>query len=349
MRYAALSLLACLLLTVTARGVEIPAELQKVLPKEAEELVGEDYSVEGFFAAVAALPERLAEQGKKLVKAQGRGAASVLLVAVFCAAMSCWESPVLPIAGGLAVTVLSAESLEKFIALGQETITALNTFAEVLLPTLAAAAAVSGRAMTASMQQVTAMFLVSMLTGLICDVLLPATCLYIGVLTAGHCLQEPRLGAVAGGMKKIITWVLTTTVFLVTLYLSVARVLTGGADAAAIKLTKSAISGAVPVVGSIVADAAETVLAGTAMLKNTVGIFGVLGVLGLCALPFLQLGIQYLLYKGASFLVSAMGVDWLSKLIDGLGGAFGLILGMAGSCAVLVLISILCFLGVVSG
>ena len=77
------------------------------------------------------------------------------------------------------------------------------------------------------------------------------------------------------------------------------------------------------------------------MLKNTVGIFGTVAVLAICLLPFLHLGIQYLLYKLTAFLASAMGVPKLCKLIDGLGGAFGLLLGMTGSCALLLLISVL--------
>ena len=111
---------------------------------------------------------------------------------------------------------------------------------------------------------------------------------------------------------------------------------------------KAAISAAVPVVGGVISDAAETVLAGAGLVKNTIGIFGVLAVLSACAIPFLHLAIQYLLYKLTAFLSAAMGVPWLSKLIDGLGGAFGLVLGMTGACAVLLLVSVLCFLGAVT-
>jgi len=342
-------LAACLALTVGAKSADIPRELENALPGTAEELMGEDYSAEGFFDAVASLPGKLAAAGEKILKERLEGAVSLLLVAVVCGAVSCWETPFLPVAGGLAVTMLAAGSLEDLIGLGADTVSELDTFAKVLLPTLAAAAAVSGAAVTASVQQVTAMFLVSVVTSVISGFLLPMTYLYIGVLAAGHCLQEGRLGAIAEGMKRCVTWLLTTMLLLFTLYLSVARVLTAATDASAVKMTKTAISGVVPVVGGIISDAAETVLAGAGMVKNSIGIFGLLGILSVCALPFLHLGIQYLLYKAVAFLSSAMGVGWLSKLIDGLGGAFGLVLGMTGSCAVLLLVSVLCFLGAVTG
>ena len=77
------------------------------------------------------------------------------------------------------------------------------------------------------------------------------------------------------------------------------------------------------------------------MLRNSVGVFGMLAILSACVYPFLQLGIQYLLFKLTAFLAGALGAPSLCKLIDGLGGAFGLVLGMTGSCAFLLLISVL--------
>ena len=83
-----------------------------------------------------------------------------------------------------------------------------------------------------------------------------------------------------------------------------------------------AISGVVPVVGGIIAEASETVLAGASVLKGTIGVFGLLGVLALCAYPFLQLGIQYLLYQLTRFLASVIGSPELCAVIKGLGGGY---------------------------
>ena len=192
------------------------------------------------------------------------------------------------------------------------------------------------------------MFFVDLLIQLIDRVCLPMVYLYIGVVTAAACLPENRLGALADGVKKVVTWILTGAVLAFTLYLSVVRVITGSADAVTVKVAKAAISGVVPVVGKIISDASETVLAGAGMLKNTIGIFGTLAILAACAYPFLQLGVQYLLYKLTAFLAGAVGAPGLCKLIDGLGGAFGLILAMTGSCALLLLVSVLSSVGAVT-
>ena len=207
--------------------------------------------------------------------------------------------------------------------------------------------AASGAVTTATVQQVSTVFFVDLLLRLIRQLLLPLVYLYIGLLTAAACLPENRLGAIAEALKKLVTWILTTALLVFTIYLSIVRIISGSADSATVKVAKAAISGVVPVVGGIIADASETVLAGAGMLKNTIGVFGMLAILAACAYPFLQLGVQYLLYKLTAYLASVVGAPGLCKLIDGLGGAFGLILGMTGGCALLLLISVLASVGAV--
>lgn len=344
-------LAAVLVLTVGARASELPKELPRAMPDGAEELLrGEDFSgTEGFAGGIAALLERMGGQIGTILRQRVRGTASILLVVILCGAVEGFRigadggktAMFLPMAGALSVTLLTAGSLDSLIGLGAETIGQLDTFSKALLPTLAAAMAASGQVSTAAFQQVTTVFLVDLLMDLINGLLLPLVYLYIGVLTASACLSESSLPALAEGLKKAVTWLLATALVAFTVYLSVARVIAGAADGATVKVAKAAISGAVPVVGSIIAETAETVLAGAEMLKNTIGVFGTLAILAACAYPFLQLGVQYLLYKLTAYLASAVGAPGLCKLIDGLGGAFGLVLGMTGSCAVLLLVSVL--------
>lgn len=347
---------ALLALTVTVRAAEVPEDLVRSAPEAAEELLeGADLTAGGLTAALAQLLQSLGDRAGEVVRQRLRGAAAILLVAVLCGAAEGFfqgsgmkSPPFLPMAGALSVTMAAAGSLDSLLGLGASTIDELSAFSQTLLPTLAAATAAAGAVTTATVQQVATVFFVDLLIRLIDRVCLPMVYLYIGVVTAAACLPENRLGALADGVKKVVTWILTGAVLAFTLYLSVVRVITGSADAVTVKVAKAAISGVVPVVGKIISDASETVLAGAGMLKNTIGIFGTLAILAACAYPFLQLGVQYLLYKLTAFLAGAVGAPGLCRLIDGLGGAFGLILAMTGSCALLLLVSVLSSVGAVT-
>lgn len=340
-----------LLLVGSAQAAEVPRDLQNALPDGAAEVLrGAELSGSTALAdGVGNILERASGQVQGILKARMRGAAAVLLVVLLCGAVDGFYrgtgsqkvTAFLPMVGALSVTLLTAGSLDSLIGLGGETIDQLSVFSKVLLPTLAAATAATGAITTATVQQVTTVFFVDLLLNLIDGLLLPLVYLYIGALTAGACLPENRLGAIAEGLKKVIVWILSTALFVFTLYLSVVRIISGAADGVTVKVAKAAISGAIPVVGNIVSEASETVLAGAGVLKNTIGVFGTLAILAACAYPFLQLGIQYLLYKLTAFLAGTVGAPNLCKLIDGLAGAFGLVLGMTGACALLLLISVL--------
>ena len=339
-----------MVLTIYAHGVDLPKALTDAIPDAAEELLEEiDVStVDGFADGVRYLVEYISGEIGNTFRQRMKGAASVLLVVLLCGVIEGFsrsaehQQPLfLTMAGALSVTILTVGSLDSLIGLGRETIQELNTFSNVLLPILAAAAAVSGSVATATLQQVTTVFLADVLMNLIDGLLMPMVYLYIGILTASACLPENRLGVIADGLKKCIVWILSTSLLLFTLYLSITRIIAGSVDSATIRVAKTTISGVVPVVGGIIAEASETVLAGAGLMKNTIGIFGMLVILAVCAYPFLQLGSQYLLYKLTAFLSGVAGAPQLCKLIDGLGGAFGLVLGMAGSCAILLLVSVL--------
>lgn len=338
------------LLATNAGAAELPDELTAALPDAAEELLEDaDFSnTDGFVQGINRILDKMRDQAAAVLRQRIKGAASVLLVVVLCGVVEGFyqgtgskNTSFLPMVGALSITLLTAGSLDTLMGLGAETIGELSLFSKALLPTLAAATASAGAMATATFQQVTTVFLVDLLLNLIDGVLLPMVYLYIGTLTASCCMQDSRLNTMAECLKKVLTWILTTSLLGFTVYLSIVRVVSGAADGATVKLTKAAISGVVPVVGKIIADAAETVLAGAGMLKNTIGIFGMLAILAVCLYPFLQLGIQYLLYKLTAFFAAVIGTPGIGKLIDGLGSAFGLVLGMTGACALLLLVSVL--------
>ena len=74
-----------------------------------------------------------------------------------------------------------------------------------------------------------------------------------------------------------------------------------------------------------------------------------LAVLAMCVVPFLQLGIHYLAYKAAAALTATASQGRVAGLIDSIGGAFGLVLGMTGASALLLLISLVSAISVAAG
>ena len=63
--------------------------------------------------------------------------------------------------------------------------------------------------------------------------------------------------------------------------------------------------------------------------------------LGFCAVPFLRLGVQFLVYKLAAALSCALSDHPAARLIQELGSVFALVMGMAGACALVTLLALI--------
>lgn len=248
--------------------------------------------------------------------------------------------PAVQIAGTLAVAAVAVSDVNTLLGLGQETIQSITSFSNVIMPTMTAITAATGAITGAAARQGAAALFSGLLTNLIGKVLTPAVYGFVAVNLGYAAIGNPGLKRIAAFLKWAVVTVLTITLLTFTAYLSISGIMTGSADAATIKAAKFTISGAVPVVGGILADASESILASAGILKGTVGVFGMIVVLGICLLPFLRLAGHYLVYKLVSALAATVGGGRLCELIDNLGTAFGLLLGMTGACGLLLLVTL---------
>ena len=55
------------------------------------------------------------------------------------------------------------------------------------------------------------------------------------------------------------------------------------------KTTKAAVSNFIPVVGKILGDAVDTVMGCSIILKNALGVVGVIIIIGICVVPIFKL------------------------------------------------------------
>ena len=348
MRRVLLFLFLFTCLTTQALAAELPEDLARAAPEAAALTNGDAGDSFGLLSGIeAVIGDALAEWKENLL-AGARAAAAImagvtLLGVVESAAPAGREtlSRCGGAVGALWITSLAAGDLNALIGLGRETIAEIGLLSKTLLPTLAAAEAASGGVTVAAVRQVAAVFFANLLLAVIERLLLPMVYLYIGTAAAGAVLEGDAMERIGGLLKKAVIWILSGLLILYTSYLTVSGAIAGAADAQTVKMAKSAVSAAVPVVGGILAEAADSVITGAGLLRGMVGTAGTLALLGACAVPFLRLGGQYLLYQGASLVSSAAGPGKLTKLIAMLGDAFGLVLAMTGAAAMLLLVSLI--------
>ena len=342
-----------------AYGAEIPEEITDAMPDSAKELLEDTDKVENFTSlgdGLSGLWERTCKLLAVTVQDSLGGVVLIMSAILLCSlAEDCFGAagggrmldPV-PLVGTMVILLAVGSNMKSLMGLGEQTIEELDIFSKALLPTLSAAAAAGGCAVSASVRQVATVFFSDLLISLIRSLLLPLVWVFVALSAADAILHAGRLSGIAQGLHKAATWLLSGSLLLFTGYLSLSGAFASSADSLTLRMARSAIGTAIPVVGGIISDAADTILAGAGVLRQSVGIVGTLTILATCILPFLKLGVQYLLLKLSAFFAAAVAPEPLVKLLHALSSAFGLVLGMTGATAAMLLISVASSVKVVS-
>ena len=238
-------------------------------------------------------------------------------------------------AGALGCAAVLLQDFTGVLALCRETLNEISVFSGALQPVLATVLAAGGNAATATALQVATMVVFDLVIRLVNMLLVPAACAYLAVSVVDAAAGSGMLRGVADGIKGLTSGALKLILTLFTAYLTIAGGVSSSVDRIALKTAKFAVSGAVPVVGGVISDATETVLSGAALLRGSVGVFGMLCVTAICMIPFVRVGASYLCYKAGAAVLSPLCSGSLRQLLDSVGTGFGLLLGMLSTCCLI--------------
>lgn len=78
----------------------------------------------------------------------------------------------------------------------------------------------------------------------------------------------------------------------------------------------------------------------TSLLKNSLGIVGIIIVIGICAIPIIKLAILTISYHFASAICEPLADKKIVSLLDQMGGTFKVLLGVMFFVAVLLIIGL---------
>lgn len=331
----------------------LPSELEREVPQAAQLIRGDVEDGFGLAEGVSTLLSRALSDAKQYLFSGIRALAAILVGVILLGMVESISgdgavSRRVELIGALYITSVSAGDINTLIGLGRDTIGNVSALSKVLIPSLAAATAATGGITAASVRQVTTVFFSDILLTAIDRLFIPMLYLFVACAAASAVIDNDVLDGIASLIKKTTGWGLGLLLSAYTAYLSVSGAIAGAVDAQAVRVAKTAVSAAVPVVGGILAEAAETLLAGAGVLRAMIGAFGALAIIALCALPFLRLGAQYLLYQAAVFVAQAAGPKKLAGMLKMLADAFALMLAMTGASALLLLIGLVSTLTVVT-
>lgn len=315
----------------------VPESAEEFMPAETESFAeGLWYVVK---AAISKLQPSVAEAAKACLSL-----IAIVLLASLLQNFSGAPQRVIELVSTLSIAMLLLQPSNTLIRLGVQTIEELSEYGKLLLPVMTAAMAAQGGTATSAALYTGTAFFNALLTSAISKVIVPMLYIFLCLCIANNAMGEEVLKNLRSFVKWLMTWSLKIVLYVFTGYMGITGVVSGTADAAAVKAAKLAISGVVPVVGGIISDASEAILVSAGVMKSAAGIYGLLAILAVWIGPFVEIGVQYLLLKVTAAVCSVFGVKHSVEIIQDFSGVMGFLLAMTGTVCLLLLISTVCFM-----
>ncbi len=264
-----------------------------------------------------------------------RSLLKIFIVAVLCGCANGFaheNKQVVTMGGALAMAVVLFGDFRSVLHAVLAAIEQIGVLAAGMFPVMAAALTLTGAGGTAAVTQSAGMLAFDLVIRLIENLLVPAACAYLAVLTVNAAVGGDLLENLGALIRWAVTGTLKLVLTLFITFLTLGGSVSGSVDQLSLKAARFAVSGSVPVVGGIISDAAETMLSGAVLVKNAVGVLGMLCVAAVCLVPFLKAGAAYLMFKAGAAVLSPVCGKELGSMLGGIGEGIGLLLGMLGTC-----------------
>lgn len=333
-------LISAMILPVKALELPVPEA-----PEAAQEMLAEkpDSFSEGLLAVIRKALPKIAPAFSESIKICAAMTGICLLLSL-ADQLPGRSSNILHLCAALVLGTAMFGASKSLVALGTDTVAQISEYGKLLLPVLTAALTAEGGITAATALYTGTAFFNSLLSTAVSAVMIPMIYVYLCVSISAAAADAPLLEKMKELIKWLMTWFLKIVLYVFTGYIGITGVVSGSTDAAALKATKLTISGTVPVVGNILADASEAVLVGAGVVKNAAGIYGLLVVLALWISPFIQMGTQYLLVKGTAGSCAMFSSKKVTQIIFDFSTVLGLLAAMTGAVCLMQLISIVCFM-----
>lgn len=213
----------------------------------------------------------------------------------------------------LMVLLMQSFFLIRDIAL--EGMQALLTFLNALIPTYAVTLAFSGNAVSGAMLYEVAFFLVYLVELLLKNVLSPMIQVFVLVLFLNHLFDEDKLSKLAEFMEKVVGMILKGAFGAVVGLSVVQSMLTPAKDRLASNVLLSGMS-SIPGVGNLAGSAGEIILSCGMLIKNSVGVIGLLILCFIVVIPVVKIGCFWGMYQLLAILLQPIADKRITECVS---------------------------------
>lgn len=222
----------------------------------------------------------------------------------------------------------------------KEAVQNLTGFANTLIPLMITLMITTGNVVSSGMLQPILLLLITFISNFMTNILIPIALVSTALGIISKISDQAQVGKLSKFLHSSMVWILGTVLTLFVSVTSLEGGLTASIDGVTAKAAKTAISSVVPVIGSILGDAVNTIVGCSNIIKNAVGVVGIIVILAICIRPIMQLAVLTVTYYLGAALCQPIADEKVVGILEQMGGTFKIFLAVMFALTALLIIGI---------
>jgi stage III sporulation protein AE len=233
----------------------------------------------------------------------------------------------------LTVSFISAAKL------AGNTLSAILEFMKVLIPSYFITVAFASGAAASMVYYQATLFLITFVDALLIHLVIPMINIFLIVSMANNLSKDDMLSKLSELISIVVKWMLKTLLAIVIGVNAIQGLILPVAESIKRSVFIKA-AGSIPGVGNVLGSVTESIIGAGVLLKNAVGVAGVVVILIICAVPIIKLVVTVLIYRISCAAVQPISDKRMLNCVTASAEAAGLLLQTVFVGAVLFLLTI---------
>lgn len=238
------------------------------------------------------------------------------------------------------VATVAATAFEKAGSYVTATLTDISVFVHSIIPAMATLCLSGGEVVSASLAHPVIFFICSALSTIIKNVITPLVLLRAVATMLCAITRNSGLNEFAELFSKLHKTLLSFSMSIFAGILGISSFAAASFDNLAARGVKFAISASVPVVGGSLSEAMSSVAGSAMMLKNAVGLAGVIMLFAIFALPLLKLSALSLAFRLTAAFTAPVAEKRITDIIRKLGDCIDMLFSSIACMGTIMMIAI---------
>lgn len=233
----------------------------------------------------------------------------------------------------LIIAGLATAAFLEVVQSGKEVIGNISVFMRILVPVSLVTLASSGALASATTFEMIFMGVIEVTQWIIDKFFIPVILMAAAISLVNNLSENLNAEKLVQFMNKTTKWGIGIVMTLFVGIMGLQGVVAGSADGLTVKVTKFAAANLIPMVGGILSESVETVMNCSVVIKNSVGVLGIIFVILIAAVPILKVTASLIVFRLCAAVVQPISdkriVKCISELADSIAGILALMVAVA--------------------